>query len=150
MRLFLALIMMIIFLGSSKASESAAPAEPAGHGEEAAPEGGPLAGSGIIGVELPALLAPVTVNGELQYYEYILVRVELNSDSQKQLVLEKVPYLCDAFLREVHRASIALNNDPDVIDTQGLMARLSAEATKVLGPDVVKGITFKNMVRRSS
>jgi hypothetical protein len=146
MRLLIALIMMAIFLGSgsSRASEA--------HGGPATPEkalsGGPLQGSGKSGIDMPALMAPVTVNGELRYYVYLAIRLELSGDSQKNLVLERIPYIQDAFLRDVHRESIATNNDPETVDGHALTARLVAIAEKVVGPGVVVGIEFRNIVRR--
>lgn len=148
MRLLIALIMMAIFLGSgsSQAAGSAAQAASAPASVEA-PSGGPLAGTNKPGIDMPALIAPVTVDGELHYYVYLAIRLDLSSDSQKNLVLERIPYLQDAFLREVHRASIALGEDAETVDGHGLTVRLMAVAAKVLGPDVVTGIEFRNMVR---
>jgi hypothetical protein len=147
MRLLIALIMMAIFLGSgsSQASGSGHSASPPATAE--AMSGGPLAGSGKSGIDMPALMAPVTVNGELQYYVYLAIRLELSGDGQKDLVLERIPYIQDAFLREVHRASIAVAGDPQTVDGHGLIARFVSTAAKVLGPGVVTGIEFRNMVR---
>ena len=146
MRLLIALVMMAIFLGSgsSRASEA--------HGATGSPpasvlSGGPLQGSGKSGIDMPALMAPVSVNGELRYYVYLAIRLELSGDGQKDLVLQRIPYIQDAFLREVHRASIAVNNDPETVDGHGLIARLVAIAEKVVGPGVVTGIEFRNIVR---
>ena len=150
MRLLIALIMMAIFLGSGSSQASAG----GGHGSaEPAAEamsGGPLAGSGKSGIDMPALMAPVTTNGELHYYVYLAIRLELSGDGQKNLVLERIPYIQDAFLREVHRASIALASDPETVDGHALTERLLAIAEKVVGPGVVTGIEFRNIVRHAS
>lgn len=146
MRLLIALIMMAIFLGSgsSRAAEAGAgQATPPAAAETLS--GGPLAGSGKSGIDMPALMAPVTVNGELHYYVYLAIRLDLSSDSQKDLVLEKIPYLQDAFLREVHRASVALGDDAETVDGRALSERLLALAAKVVGPGVVTAIEFRNM-----
>jgi hypothetical protein len=146
-RLLIALIMMAIFLGSgsSQASETGQPTNlPA-----AAPAttGGPLEGSGKSGIDMPALMAPVVVKGELHYYVYLAIRLELSSDGQKDLVLERIPYIQDAFLREVHGASIAVGDDAETVDGHGLQQRFLAVAEKVLGPGVVIGIEFRNIQR---
>ena len=114
---------------------------------DAATTGGPLEGSGKSGIDMPALMAPVTVNGELRYYVYLAIRLDLSSDSQKEMVLERIPYIQDAFLREVHRASIAVGDDAETVDGHGLQERLIAVAEKVCGPGVVIGIEFRNIVR---
>jgi hypothetical protein len=148
MRLLIALILLAIVLGSgsSRASDAPHATPPAA----AAPSGGPLAGSGKPGIDMPALFAPVTVNGELHYYLYLAIRLNVANDSQRTLVLEKIPYIQDAFLREVHRASLALGDDPDTIDGHGLTDRLLKEAERVVGPGVVVGLEFRNMVRSRS
>lgn len=150
MRLLIALIMMAIFLGSgsSQAAEGAGHAAPPPAQSETM-SGGPLAGSGKSGIDMPALMAPVTVDGELHYYVYLAIRLELSSDGQKDLVLEKIPYLQDAFLREVHRQSIAVAGDPETVDGHGLTERLLAICEKILGPGVVTGIEFRNIVRQA-
>lgn len=147
MRLLIALIMMAIFLGSG----SSQAAEGVTHGAAEAPamSGGPLAGSGKSGIDMPALMAPVTTNGELHYYVYLAIRLDLTSDGQKDLVLEKIPYLQDAFLREVHRQSIAVAGDPGTVDGHGLAERLKGVCEKILGPGVVNEIEFRNIVRQA-
>jgi hypothetical protein len=151
MRLLIALIMMAIFLGSgsSQAAEAANPAATPPTATETL-AGGPLAGSGKSGIDMPSLMAPVTVNGELRYYVYLAIRLNLSSDSQKDLVLERIPYIQDAFLREVHRSSVALGDDAETVDAHALSERLITVAAKVLGPGVVTGIEFRNIVRRGS
>ena len=148
MRLLIALIMMAIFLGSgsSQAADVGSPAATAPISADT-PTGGPLSGSGKSGIDMPSLMAPVTVDGELKYYVYLAIRLILSSDSQKDLVLERIPYLQDAFLRETHRASIALGTDAETVDGRALTERLIAVAAKVLGPGVVIGIEFRNIVR---
>lgn len=148
MRLLIALIMMAIFLGSGSSKASGVSGHSASPPVTAdAMSGGPLAGSGKSGIDMPSLMAPVTVNGELHYYVYLAIRLELSGDGQKALVLERIPYIQDAFLREVHRASIAVAGDPQTVDGHGLIERFVGVAAKVLGPGVVMGIEFRNMVR---
>jgi len=147
MRLLIALIMMAIFLGSGSSQAS----EAAGHGATPAPtemSGGPLSGSGKSGVDMPALMAPVTTNGELHYYVYLAIRLELSDDGQKAIVLEKIPYIQDAFLREVHRESIAVGGDPGTVDGHGLTERFLRICETVVGPGIVTGIEFRNIVRQ--
>jgi hypothetical protein len=149
MRLLIALIMMAIFLGSGSSQASASGGHGASPPASEAMSGGPLAGSGKSGIDMPALMAPVTVDGELRYYVYLAIRLELSGDDRKDLVLEKIPYIQDAFLREVHRSSIAVAGDPETIDGHGLTERFLAICEKVLGAGVVTGIEFRNIVRHT-
>ncbi|MBI1211309.1 MAG: hypothetical protein GC190_07600 [Alphaproteobacteria bacterium] len=151
MRLLIALIMMAIFLGSG----SSQAADEGSLGADSAPtqtelmSGGPLAGSGKSGIDMPALMAPVTTDGVLHYYVYLAIRLELSGDNQKEPVLEKIPYIQDAFLRDVHRQSIALAGDPETVDGHGLTQRFLAICERILGPGVVTGIEFRNIVRQA-
>ena len=152
MRFLIAFIMMAIFLGSGS-SQAAGGGHGKSHGKAKpaaeAMSGGPLAGSGKPGIDMPALMAPVTVNGELHYYVYLAIRLELSGDGPKSLVLEKIPYIQDAFLREVHRASIAAAGDPQTVDGRALQTRFLGITEQLVGPGVVTGIEFRNIVRQA-
>jgi hypothetical protein len=123
--------------GGGKAKES--------HGETK-PER-EIGAPGVPSIDMPPLIAPVIVSGELAHYMHFGVSLKLTDDNHKTAVLKKVPYLQDAFLREVHGVSIALDNSPDVVDEKGLKARLIAVCVKVLGEGIVKDIEFRNVVR---
>jgi flagellar basal body-associated protein FliL len=84
-------------------------------------------------LDMPPLVAPVVVNGELHRYVYLSVSLKLNDDNQKPMMLAKVPYIQDAFLREVHGASIARDNDPAIVDEAALIARLVHACDTVVG-----------------
>jgi len=99
---------------------------------------------GTPSIEMPILVAPVVVNGEMDHYVYLGVTLQLVDDSHKSALLDKIPYLQDAFLREVHGPSIAYNNDPTIVDERGLITRLLRVCAKVVGPDIVKDIAFRN------
>ena len=134
-------VLLGLMSASVRASEHAAEPE----GEAPREIGTP----GVPTIDMPPLIAPVIVNGELAHYVHFSVSLKLTSDDQKTLVLKKVPYLQDAFLREVHGPSIALDNNPEIVDEKGLLARLMAVGAKILGPDVLKTIEFRNVVRSS-
>jgi flagellar basal body-associated protein FliL len=147
MRLLLALAvcLSVAVAPPLRASSGSSEEKPAAAGDPERTIGTP----GIPTIDMPPLIAPMIVNGELHHYVHFSVSLKLTDDNHKTLVLEKVPYLQDAFLREVHRASIALDNNPDIVDEKGLIARLVALSAKVLGPDVVKDVEFKSVVRSS-
>lgn len=95
-------------------------------------------------VNMPMLVAPVMIKGQLARYVYLNVTLVLPDDSSKLMLLEKVPYIQDAFLREVHKGTIALGEDPDVLDEPGLGRRLMDACIKVVGPDIVKKVDFRD------
>jgi hypothetical protein len=96
-------------------------------------------------VNMPMLVAPVMIKGKLARYVYLNVTLVLPDESNKMMLLEKVPYIQDAFLREVHRGTIALGEDPDMLDEAGLGRRLLDACIKVVGPDIVKKVDFRDL-----
>ena len=144
MRLAVALmLLMCLFAGLASASSSHAPKKPEAEREK----GSGFAGPRIPTISMPALVAPVVVNGELEHYVFLSVTLELTSDEHKTTMLEKIPYLQDAYLREVHRASVAKDNDPKVIDEDGLKERLMRVSATVGGPNIVKAVGLRNAVQ---
>lgn len=98
-------------------------------------------------VQMPMLVAPVTINGKMARYVYLNVTLVLPDDSNKMMLLEKIPYLQDAFLREVHGATIALGEDPEVLDEEGVGRRLLNICAKIVGPDIVKKVDFRDSAK---
>ncbi len=98
-------------------------------------------------VNMPMLVAPVMIKGQLARYVYLNVTLVLPDESNKMMLLEKVPYIQDAFLREVHRGTIALGEDPEVLDEAGLGRRLMDACVKVVGADIVKKVDFRDSAK---
>jgi flagellar basal body-associated protein FliL len=133
-----------LFAGLASASSSShAPKKPEAEREK----GSGFAGPRIPTISMPALVTPVVVNGALERYVFLSLTLELTSDEHKNMMLEKIPYLQDAYLREVHRASVAKDNDPNLLDEEGLKDRLMRVSATVVGPGIVKAITLRNVVQ---
>lgn len=131
---------------SGQGGEEKAAAESPAEGESERAPGTP----GVPTVGMPILIAPVIVNGELDHYVYLTVSLKLNDGNQRTMVSEKIPYLQDAFLREVHGPSIARNNDPSIVDEAALLARLMRVCETVVGAGVVKTIEIKNAAQATN
>jgi hypothetical protein len=108
---------------------------------------GPAAAPGAPFVDLPPFMAPLVANGELRAYMYIVLKVEVKSDGQKGVVLEKVPYLQDAILRAVHATPITDPNDPDKVAEPALLQRLTPVVEGVLGPGVLERLEFRTLTK---
>ncbi|HAJ47477.1 MAG TPA: hypothetical protein DCL54_12945 [Alphaproteobacteria bacterium] len=123
------------------------PASPTWAGGASKPkEAGPLE-AGAPAVDLPPFMAPVTVNGELQFYMYMVVKLELTSDGQKGIILDKVPYIQDAILRDVHNASIAAPDDPQKVDEAAVSTRLKGVIEPIVGTGVIAKVGFRTLTR---
>jgi len=90
-------------------------------------------------VEMPILIAPMVVDGNLISYAYVSSIIVATSPSAAVEVRAKVPFIQDAFVREVNRASI-VTKDGDAgkdsgteVDKAGLASRLLATARRVAG-----------------
>lgn len=97
-------------------------------------------------VELPTLVAPVTVDGRLYHYAYMRVLLKTRDTDIAWIARDKVPFLIDAFLRETHRATIALGGDPKQIDGDALKKRLRDAANGVLGAGAVEEVRFQDTI----
>lgn len=130
-----ALLLLCVFAGSAAA----------GGGGGAKKEVEREKGSGFMGprvptLSMPVLIAPVIANGELHHYVFLRVTLELSGDEHKVMMLQKIPYLQDAFLREVHRATVSRENDPASVDEEGLKARLIKVSDATVGAGIVKAV----------
>ncbi len=145
MRFLLALAVCLCVAGVSPAWASSGGEEKAATPSRAEGESERAPGTpGEPTIGMPTLIAPVIVNGELDHYVYLTVTLKLNDGNQRTMVSKKIPYLQDAFLREVHGPSIAHDNDPSTVDEAALLARLMRACERVVGAGIVRTIEIKN------
>lgn len=98
-------------------------------------------------VELPMLVAPVSVDGRLYHYAYMRVLLDAKDMDVAAKARDKVPFILDALLRETHRESIALDGDPKTIDGDRLKARLLGAANAVMGAGSFLSVTFRDTIQ---
>ena len=91
-------------------------------------------------VEMPYLIAPVTVSGKLVSYAYISSRIIARTPSAAIDVRDKTPFIQDAYVRDVNGAPIADDSDSPVVDRAALIKRMFADAKRVMGGDKVSGV----------
>jgi hypothetical protein len=106
----------------------------------------PLGGADTT-VELPMLVAPVTIDHRLYHYAYMRVMLDASNMDIAAAARDKVPFILDALLRETHRESIALGGDPKAIDGDGLKKRLLAAANAVMGEGSFVSVTFRDTIQ---
>jgi hypothetical protein len=134
MRRFLLPLLLVAALPALAAEKGA----PAGAAQES-----PKTGKPGTNVDLEFLIAPLTTaGGKLIGYAYINPRLTVVSDGFVTPVRDKVPFIQDAFIREVNSKSVATAADPQAVDIAGVEARLMANAVKIMGPGKVKMITI--------
>lgn len=104
------------------------------------------AANGVADVDLPPILAPMVVKGRLQGYAYLTIGLTPASRDKQLLIRAKVPFLQDAFLRELNQGSIMESADPKKVDTKATKARLLARVGHVLPPGTVSDLKFEKVV----
>jgi hypothetical protein len=93
-------------------------------------------------VEMPFLIAPMSVEGKLTGYSYISSKLVSSSPSASVEIRDQLAFIQDAFVRDVNAAPIGKSSDPQSVDTALLGQRLIADARRVVGQTKVVAITF--------
>src|SRR5262245_51466664 len=81
---------------------------------------------GPVDVQMPTILAPMIFDNRLETYAYITIVLKPAAPAGILAIREKVPFLQDAFLREMNGASIVKADDPKMVDEAAIKPRLIA------------------------
>jgi flagellar basal body-associated protein FliL len=100
----------------------------------------------VTNVELPAFLAPMLIENRLESYAYITIALTPANREKMLAIREKMPFLRDAFLREVNKASIVKADDPKAVDTAALKARLMKRVDQIFPKGTVSDLKFTQIV----
>ncbi len=101
---------------------------------------------GIVDVRLPALLAPMIVGPRLESYAYITIVLAPTGANKVLLIREKVPFLRDAFLRELNKGTIVKAADTKAVDAEAIKTRLTARMNQVLPAGTVAEVKLEQIV----
>ncbi|MSP95010.1 MAG: hypothetical protein EXR00_07025 [Alphaproteobacteria bacterium] len=101
---------------------------------------------GIVDVGLPALLAPMIVGPRLESYAYIIIVLAPTGANKVLLIREKVPFLRDAFLRELNKGTIVKAADTKAVDAEAIKTRLTARMNQVLPAGTVAELKLEQIV----
>jgi len=93
-------------------------------------------------VQMPFLIAPMSVDGKLQGYAYINSKLVASTPAASVEIRDKLAFIQDAFVREVNGAPVGKANDPTTVDEPALANRLTADARQIVGAAKVVTITF--------
>jgi hypothetical protein len=91
-------------------------------------------------VEMPYLIAPVIVDGTLFANAYVSSKIIATSPAATIVVRDKLPFIQDAFVRDVNAAPIGKASDAHVVDIPALTARLSADVRRIVGSNVIDSV----------
>jgi hypothetical protein len=93
-------------------------------------------------VQMPFLIAPVSVDGKLIGYVYISSKLVAATPMASVEIRDKLAFIQDAFVRDVNAAPIAKSEDVASIDKAALGARLVADAKRIVGATKVVTMEF--------
>ncbi|GAA0534774.1 hypothetical protein FHS83_003103 [Rhizomicrobium palustre] len=93
-------------------------------------------------VEMPYLVAPMSLDGKLLGYSYISSKVVCSSTDAAIVVREKLAFLQDANVREVNARAISLASDPKAVDKDLLAQRLTTNAKRIAGDKRIVTVIF--------
>lgn len=97
-------------------------------------------------VEMPYLMAPMNgADGKLDGYAYIQTLLTATSDINALAVRDKLAFIQDAFVRDVNGPSVASAADPANVDQPKLVARLLADAKRIMGGNRVAAISITSV-----
>jgi hypothetical protein len=88
-------------------------------------------------VEMPYLIAPLSDANTLLGYAYVSCKIVGASQAAALEIRGKVPFIQDAFVRDVNASTIGKPDDPLAVDNATLEPRMLALAKKVMGPGKV-------------
>jgi len=101
---------------------------------------------GPVDVTLPTILAPMIVDSRTETYAYVTIALKPATPAGVLTIREKVPFLQDAFLRELNGPSIVRADDPKSVDETALKARLLGRVNQILPAGTVAELKFEPIV----
>jgi|GEM_PF-5873624 hypothetical protein len=93
-------------------------------------------------VQMPFLIAPVSVGGEFLGYQYIASIAVTPSAGASQVLRGKLAFVQDALVRDVYRSCVSLPDDPKKVDKTALAERLAAVIRRIVGARNVVKLVF--------
>ena len=101
---------------------------------------------GPVDVTMPTILAPMVADSRMENYAYITIVLKPATPAGVLTIREKVPFLQDAFLRELNGMPIVKADDPKSVDEEALKPRLLARVNQVLPAGTVAELKFEPIV----
>jgi len=101
-------------------------------------------------VDIQPVGVPVVLDGRLQNYIFVYVRLNLVAGADTSRWRAKEPYFRDALVRLAHEASFTLPNDRDKVDAAKLTAAFGQKVTAITGPGVVRSVVVTSQIASRS
>jgi hypothetical protein len=115
--------------------------------------GSPAPAQGVAPIFIPVDRITVAVfrDGEVAQHLIFILKLEITDRNASGVVIEKMPRLTDAFMRDLHALASAPSAAQDGLDMVQAKRRLLASSVRVLGPNVVRDVLIdRSIVRKLS
>lgn len=93
-------------------------------------------------VEMPYVIAPITMDDKLTAYAYISTKIVATSPSAAIDIRLKTPFIQDAFVRDVNALPVGASLDATKIDSQAVATRLLKDTRRIVGQGKVASIAI--------
>ncbi len=93
-------------------------------------------------VDMPYLMVPMTQEGKLLGYAYVVSKLECSSAAACEMIRGKLAFIQDAFVRDVNGRPVSLASDPTAVDRAQLNQRLTGDAKRIMGGGKVVKMVF--------
>ena len=108
-------------------------------------------GEAPIFIPIDRITVAVFRDGEVAQHLIFILKLEVADRAASGLVIEKMPRLTDAFMRDLHALASAPNAATDGLDMALAKRRLMNTSIRVLGPDIVRNVLIdRSIVRKLS
>lgn len=96
-------------------------------------------------VEMPFLIAPLVVDGNVIANAFISSRIAARSAAATLVIRDRLPFIQDAFVRDVNATPIGKPSDPGTVDTAALTTRLENDAIRIVGRAAIASLLIVNV-----
>jgi hypothetical protein len=94
---------------------------------------------------MPFLIAPLVVDGSVIANAFISSRIAARSAAATLIIRDRLPFIQDAFVRDVNAAPIGKPSDPRSVDTVALTSRLENDAVRIVGRSAIASLLIVNV-----
>jgi hypothetical protein len=101
-------------------------------------------------VDIQPVGVPVVLDGRLQNYIFVYVRLNLVAGADTSRWRAKEPYFRDALVRLAHETAFTLPNDRDKVDAAKLTAAFGQKVATITGPGVIRSVVVTSQIASRS
>ena len=98
----------------------------------------PVAGDAPIFIPVDRITVAVFRDGEVAQHLIFILKLEVTDRAASGQVIEKMPRLTDAFMRDLHKLASSPQAAQDGLDVTLAKRRLLASSVRVLGPNILQ------------